>query len=612
MAANKGKSFITFAILGLLILALAGFGVTEFGGSVRSVATVGKAEVETVDYQRAIQAQLQQLQRQTGQPISFQQARAFGIDQIALSQLIAQAALEDEAASVGLSVGDTVVGERIQQSGGFRNASGEFDRAIYEATLRQNGSNAGEFENQMRSDIAESLLQSAISAGVRTPDVYIDTLYNFARETRDVSWVRLGSDDLTASVPAPTESELTAYHSENAETFTRPETKRIRYASLTPDMLIDQIEVDESTLRAAYDARLAEFVQPERRLVERLVFLSEEQAQEAKARLDAEELTFDALVEERGLTLSAIDLGDLPEDALGEAAAEIFALAEPGVVGPLPSDLGPALYRMNGILAAQETTFDDAKDQLRDAAAQERAGRLILDTQTQVDDLLAGGADVSVLAERTEMVEASIDWNEDVVDGIAADRAFRTAAAAAQPGDFSEVTRLSNGIVVLVVDEIIEPTLRPLDEVRDDVVAAWTAAATEKALAAQAEGLADQIRRDEEFLELGILPNTAAGIARTDFTEGTPPDFSTSAFEMETGDLRVLTSDGDAWLMRVDAIAKPDLTDPATIAERDQFANQSSAEFSNGISTTYSQALIEEAGFEINQTAINAVHSHLP
>ncbi|MDA8586603.1 SurA N-terminal domain-containing protein, partial [Rhodobacteraceae bacterium] len=350
MASSKGKNIVTFAILGLLILALAGFGVTEFGGSVRSVATVGKAEIETHDYARAVQAQMQRLQQQIGQPLTFQQARAFGVDQAALGQLITAAALENEAAEIGLSVGDTTVGERIQNAGGFRNASGEFDRAIYEATLRQNGSNAGEYEDDIRSDMAEGLLQSAIAAGVRTPDIYTNTLYNFARETRDVTWARLGPEELEAPIPAPTDIDLTTYHEANPELFTRPETKRIRYALLSPDMLIDQIEVDETVLRAAYDARITEFVQPERRLVERLVFLSDDQATAAKARLDAGELTFDELVTERGLDLSAIDLGDVDEPALGAAGADIYALSEPGVVGPLPSDLGPALYRMNGIL----------------------------------------------------------------------------------------------------------------------------------------------------------------------------------------------------------------------------------------------------------------------
>ena len=53
MAKNKAKSTGTFVIMVLLILGLAGFGVTNFGGSAGSVATVGQAEVGINDYARA-------------------------------------------------------------------------------------------------------------------------------------------------------------------------------------------------------------------------------------------------------------------------------------------------------------------------------------------------------------------------------------------------------------------------------------------------------------------------------------------------------------------------------------------------------------------------------
>ena len=613
MATGRGKNTVTFAIMGLLILGLAGFGLTDFGGSVRSVATVGETEVETQDYARAVQQQLQSLQRQTGQQMSFQQARAFGLDRIALGQLITSAALEDEARSVGLSVGDATVGDRIQQSGDFRNASGEFDRAIYEATLRQNGLNSGEFEANVRSDIAEGLLQRAISAGVGTPDIFVDVFYNFARETRDVSWVRLSKDDLETPVPAPGESDLAAYHTANADAFTRPETKSITYAWLTPDMLADDIDVADDQLRTLYEARLDEFVQPERRLVERLVYTNEEQANAAKARLDSGETTFDALVAERGLELSDVDLGDVARSDLGDAADAVFELAEPGTVGPVASDLGPALFRMNGILAARETTFETAKPDLRREAAQDRARRIILDSIPAVEDLLAGGADMTVLAERTDLQKAQIDWNVEVFEGVAAYTAFRAAAGSANPGDFPEVVELEDGgILALTVDEITPPELRPLDEVRAEVVDAWTQARVEETLKAQADDLAGKIAAGQSFADLGLTPTASLGLDRAGFVEGTPPDFVTTVFEMAEGDLRTLSVDGDAWLLRLDGTALPDATTPEAEVERAQFAAQTASEFANGITAAYSQALIESIGVEINEAAINAVNTQLP
>src|SRR5690606_26513793 len=98
-------------------------------------------------------------------------------------------------------------------------------------------------------------------------------------------------------------------------------------------------------------SRAAEYHQPERRLVERLVFATED---EAKAALDAiakGETDFETLVTERGLTLDDINLDEVTRDSFGTAAGDaVFALAEPGLAGPVMTDLGPAIFRVNAIL----------------------------------------------------------------------------------------------------------------------------------------------------------------------------------------------------------------------------------------------------------------------
>ena len=56
---------------------------------------------------------------------------------------------------------------------------------------------------------------------------------------------------------------------------------------LTPEMLEDSVTLDEAALRDLYQQRIDEFRQPERRMVERLVFGDEASAQAAPDRLDA-------------------------------------------------------------------------------------------------------------------------------------------------------------------------------------------------------------------------------------------------------------------------------------------------------------------------------------
>lgn len=612
MAKNKAKSTGTFVIMVLLILGLAGFGVTNFGGSAGSVATVGQAEVGINDYARAIYSRMQRLEQQTGQSVSFQDIRNFGLDSAVLAQLINSAAVENEAAVLGFSAGDETVSDRIQSLSEFRDASGEFDRQVYEFTLERAGLNASEFEAEVRSDVVEELLRNAILGGTHATDILVDTLFNHERETRDVTWARLTAEDLETPIQDPAEDELSTYHRENPEPFTRPETKSIRYALLAPDDLAKHIEVDDEQLRPLYDSRIDEFVQPERRLVERLVFTTETQASAAKIRIDSNEVSFDALVAERGLDLSDVDLGDAAEEDLGEAAAEIFALEAPGVVGPLPSELGPALYRMNGILASQETTFDSAKEQLRQEAALDRARRQILELVPEVEDLLAGGADMAMLAERTDMKEGRIEWNEDVFDGIAAYTEFRAAAAQTGTDTFPEVVELGDGgIFALAVDQIHEPELRPLNDVREEVAAALIRARTEEALMAQAEALAEQMRAGREMAALNLDLESDRNLPRNGFVDGTAPGFIEALFDMGLGEIRVLAFNGEAWLMRLDMIAKPDLRSPDTAAERDAFAAWIATGLSGGILNAYTQALVEQAEVEVDQAALNAVHAQL-
>ena len=110
---KKVSNIAMWGVLALLMFALAGFGVTGFGGSVRVVAEVGDQEVTTNAYARAIRQEQRNLQQQTGQALSLSDMQSFGIDRGVLARLIASAALDNETARLGISVGDAEVARQI-------------------------------------------------------------------------------------------------------------------------------------------------------------------------------------------------------------------------------------------------------------------------------------------------------------------------------------------------------------------------------------------------------------------------------------------------------------------------------------------------------------------
>ncbi len=612
MAGKKGiGNMAMWVLMGLLIIGLGGFSVGNFGGNIRSVGSVGETPIALSDYARGLQSEIQAESAARGGPISFAQAQADRIDQTVLSRLVTTASLEEEARIMGVSIGDDNLAAQIREIPAFQGLNGDFDRDAYRFRLEQTGMTEGQFEDDLRSEAARSLLQGAVVAGTGLPETYADTLMSYVGERRTITWAMLDQGDLITGLPDPDDADLMAYHQTHLPDFTTPEARDITFAWLTPEMIIDTVEVDEDTLRAAYDERADEFNQPERRLIERLVFPDQAAAQAAIARVNSEEVSFDDLVVERGLELTDVDMGDVSLADLGGLGDAIFSTNVGDVTGPLETSLGPALFRVNGVLQAQLTPFEQAQPMLRDELAGDRARRVI-DAQIEtIDDLLAGGATVEELAEETDMQLGKIQWHEGMTDGIGAYDAFRTAAATITTADFPEVAKLEDdGIFAMRLNKVIEPQIQPLDAVRAEADAAWRAQTIIEELRKQVTPALTALKSGEAFADHNMPQTTTVEVTRGGFQPDAPEEFIETVFEMTETDAQILDGEGRIFVMRLDSIAPPDPEAEDLIRLRDAL----STDASNGLATDIYQALANDirsrTGIQIDQQAINAVHAN--
>ena len=432
-------------------------------------------------------------------------------------------------------------------------------------------------------------------------------------EARDVTLARVTADMLTAPVPGATDENIAAYYDSNAEDFTLPEAREITYVWMTPAMIVDQMEVTELAISTLYDQRIADFVQPERRLVERLNFTDPANAEAAFARLQDEDVTFDALVTERGLTLGDVDLGDVGRDDLpGDTADAVFAATPGTVVGPFPTALGAALFRVNAVLGAQEVTLEEASEELRAELAAEAAREVINQEYDRITDLMAGGASLEELAERTDLALGTISWTPDVAEGIAAYESFRDAAAAATQGGFSRLEVLSDGgVFALRLDEITPAQVPPLADIRDQVAAAWQSRAQQDAILARAAELADSLSSDTDFEELGLSTRQETGLTRRSFVEATPQGFNQTVFDLAPDEVRVVDAGDSALIVRLDRIADadPQATDQA--AQRTALTEQLAASIAQDLFDAYATSVQQNTRIEINQSTVDAVNAQL-
>jgi len=337
-----------------------------------------------------------------------------------------------------------------------------------------------------------------------------------------------------------------------------------------------------------------------------------ETAEDAMARIEAGEADFAEIVEERGLDLTDTDMGDVSRAALGDAGDPVFALEEPGVVGPVETALGPALFRMNAILDAQEVAFEDVRDELRDEYARDRAARFIDQRRDAFDDLLAAGATLEEIAEETVMELGEIDYSGDREGEIAGYEGFREAAEAVEADDFPELRALDDdGLFALRLDEIVPAEPEPLEDVMVQVIDDWERAQIVEELAERAEELAGEIADGTGFDEAGLMPERFEGMTRDAFIEGAPGDLMESVFDLEPGETRVVRDADAVFVLRVDEVMPPAEDDPDLAELREMLADQTRQTMSEDIFMLYAQALQDEAGITLDQSAIDAVHSGL-
>ncbi|MGR3541394.1 MAG: peptidyl-prolyl cis-trans isomerase [Hasllibacter sp.] len=593
----------TWVIGGLLFLGLIGFGAGSFGSGGARLATVDGEIVQVSDFFREYD-RVRRMRGPGGGALPPDQAQA-----IALTRVVTDAALAAEARDLGLSAGDARVVDALSRDPRFVGLlPGTMDRDAYDAFLRQERSTAADYEGRVRADLAADLVRRSVIGDLSAPAGYAALMTAYILEERDVSWALLGPEDLAAPIADPDPAELAEWFAENAEAFTIPEAKEIAYLWIGPDAIAATIEPDEAALQALFDARADELSRPERRLAERLVFPDAAAADAAAARIAAGESDFTAEVELAGQTRDAVDLGPVTRADLGDAADAVFGTGEIGVVGPVDTPDGPALFRVNAVLNAVETTLDDVRAELSTELALADASGVIDELVDPVEDLLVSGATIEEVAAEIEGAEAgTLFYSPGARDGLLAYSAIRLAADAITEDDFAESDRTADGgLFALRMDGIRPARVPELEEVGEAAVAAWRAERQSQALLARAEALGEVLDAG------GTIPldlRTATGATREGGMPGAPQPVIEAAFETAEGEVAALPVPGGAAILRVDAVrpAAADATSPVA----DALMSEAGAGFAADLFAAYAAALQREKDVTIDQRMLNAVRAEL-
>ncbi len=528
-------------LIGILIFS---FGIWGIAGALsgigtNTVAQVGNTEISVVQFDRAYRRELQNVSQQVGTQVTAEQAKAFGLPNQVLARLITEAALDDQAESLNLGVSQDTLVKEIAADPSFKGPAGTFDRNYFIQVLRANGLNEDDYVLERRSVERRKQIADSISGGATMPAVLAQALHTYQTEARTIRYVVMPAS-LVTDVGEPTSEQLTTFYNDHKADWRRPELRELQILSLTPEDVARPADIDDAAAQKAYEADKAQYSTPEARHVYQLIFADQSTAEAAAAKLKGG-ATFESVVESTGKKLVDTDLGVVTRDKLidPKVADAAFALPSGGTSDVVIGSFGPVLLQVTDITPGYVQPFDAVKAAIKSNLALAAARADIGSLRDSIEDARAGGSTLQEIATKNKLTVRSInvDQSGNGADGAAvADipvkDALLKAAFESDVGIDNPYLNNGDGIVWYSVAAIDPAHDRPLDEVKDKVIAAWKKTTTTDHLAKLAKDTAARLGKGET---LDAIADQLKLTVETDAnqTRGSKPpaDFSTDALK---------------------------------------------------------------------------------
>jgi peptidyl-prolyl cis-trans isomerase D len=502
-------------LFGFLILSFAAWGVPDLYQAIQPqaiAASVGDTDITADELRRAVDTEVKRFQQSLQGQWQPEYVRQFGIVDSALESLIERRMIEIYAGDLGMVVPDDVFERALKSNPQLVNAQGNIDPNRLAGLQRELGLNDGEFTAAVRRDILSGHLLRAVTAGVQVPKSLAETIYAYRAEQR-VAQTLLVTDASIAEVPTPDEAAIAQFHKENPDRYQASEYRAITVVRLTPADYAAKIAVDDDAVKAEYEARRSEFDIPEKRLVIQAVL-----PDEAAAKALAEKVKQGTPFAEAAKAASGADpldigtfaqkdlqqhLGNIFADAAAsrQVADALFAAAAGAAVDPVKGPIGWHVLSVGKIEPPSVTPLDSVRDRLRQEIALRQATDDLVEVANQLDDELGAGTPLAEAAQKLGLTVSTIpavdrtgkDPNGKEIAGVD-NQVLSIAFEELKEGDESPLTDAGDGFVVVHVDGVQEAATRPLEVVRDKVIADWQAVERKKAADAKAQAVADRIK----------------------------------------------------------------------------------------------------------------------
>ena len=624
------KSPWAIGLMGLLILSFGIWGVRDvFHTRIsNAVITAGGRQISTNDFKRIFDRRLADLQQQTGQAVSAEEAVRAGADQQMLQEMADVEAVQALLQREGVQPSPQLVIDQLRKTPAFFNAlTGAFDKQGYQNLLASHQLTPAEYESGLRDQIATDHFSSGMAGGLRAPLTYSALFALLDQESRNVDFFVI--DQKTVGVPpVPTDAELTKFMKDNEAALRRPEMRMLSLVRFSAQALAQTLTADPAAVQKQFDFQKAQLSIPERRSFVEIPAKDAGQAAAMAARLNKGE---DPSTVARAYGVKPISYPNAAKTAVADpkVADAAFALQPGQVSPPVQGAIGYSVVKLASVTPGKPATLDDVRPQIEQTVKEQEAKDKVYDQVQKYDDVHTGGAPMAQAAKAAGVGVYPI--GPIAADGklltgqpqSGLNQKMLTDAFALPQGGETEVADLGAGEYYAVrVEKVMPSALPSLDEVRPQLTRYYMTQELVKRLQAKAAALNDQIKKGQSLeaaaASAGATVQHLQGLSRVSASQqkALGGDFLNRLFQAKSGQTFLApippASVAIAKVMAVQPGALPDVA-RETVDARPQLSQQmNQSEFGDMLRTAARKAIKPRVDEALARQALGVSPDQLP
>lgn len=518
-----------------------GSGTMGFGLGSSTLAKVGSLEVTDREMSDVMQRRLQEIRRDNPNASYADIARDF--DPI-LDELIDSKALAAFADKYGFRLSKRLIDAEISHLPGVRSLNGQVTQQSYQQFLVQQRLTDAQVRQILSTGVLQRLLLVPAAANARMPIGLATPYASMLLEAREGEAAVIPFT-LFAEGLKPSEADVEAFYRANRARYTVPEQRVVRFARIGAEQVAG-IAASDKEVTDYYNAHPVAYAARESRTISQAVTSDRKLAEAIAARARAG-ATIAAAAAPGGnnvaVTTASPERESYASSAGDKAAAAVFAAPAGGVVGPIQSEFGWVVAKVDSIKKEGGQSLAAARPaiaaQITAAKRKDALDALVEKVQDTIDNggsfsEAAAAAKLPVIA--TPLVMANGKSRTDAAYALPVDLmpALKTGFEVA-PNEQPEVVSLKEGEAYAVVApaEVVAAAPAPLASIHDRVAADWIqqqaiqrARAAANAIQAKASGtgsLADAIRQSGKTIP--VKPISARRIEIAEAKGPVPPAF---------------------------------------------------------------------------------------